>query len=364
MKYNKLATFITTLAVAGVANAAEVYNKDGNKFDVYGQVDVRHYIADSKSGEDGDDSRVRLGFRGDTQINDQLTGYGRFEWETPTNKSESDHENQNRLAYAGLKFADFGSLDYGRNYGVNYDVNAWTDVLPLWGADTMDQEDNFMMGRNRNLLTYRNNNMFGYVDGLSFALQYQGKNGDQNKSSGEDALKNNGDGYGLSTAYELGYGVTLGGSYANSSRTPNQRDGAIGAKGERAQVWNVGGKFEWEDLYIAAMYGQALNATRYGEDDAEAVANKTENLEVVATYTLDFGLTPSIGYNQSKGKDLGEYGSKDLVKYVAVGAAYEFNNNMSAVVDYKINLLNKNEFTRAHNINTDNVLGLGLVYQF
>lgn len=112
------------------------------------------------------------------------------------------------------------------------------------------------------------------------------------------------------------------------------------------------------------MYGQALNATRYGEDDAEAVANKTENLEVVATYTLDFGLTPSIGYNQSKGKDLGEYGSKDLVKYVAVGAAYEFNNNMSAVVDYKINLLNKNEFTRAHNINTDNVLGLGLVYQF
>lgn len=89
MKYSKLATLITTLAVAGVANAAEVYNKDGNKFDVYGQVDVRHYIADSKSGEDGDDSRVRLGFRGDTQINDQLTGYGRFEWETPTNKSES-----------------------------------------------------------------------------------------------------------------------------------------------------------------------------------------------------------------------------------------------------------------------------------
>ncbi len=57
-------------------------------------------------------------------------------------------------------------------------------------------------------------------------------------------------------------------------------------------------------------------------------------------------------------------GSKYLVKYLAVGAAYDFNNNMSAVIDYKINLLNKNDFTRDHDINTDNVLGLGLVYQF
>ncbi len=39
----------------------------------------------------------------------------------------------------------------------------------------MDQEDNYMLSRNRNLLTYRNNNAFGYIDGLSFALQYQGK---------------------------------------------------------------------------------------------------------------------------------------------------------------------------------------------
>ncbi|MTC61085.1 porin [Providencia rustigianii] len=364
MKYNKLTVLVTTLMVAGTANAVEVYNQNGNKFDVYGQIDVRHYIADSKSGEDGDDSRVRLGFRGDTQITDQLIGYGRFEWETPTNKSESDNENQNRFAYAGLKFGDYGSLDYGRNYGVIYDTNAWTDVLPLWGADTMDQEDNFMTGRNRNLLTYRNNNAFGYVDGLSFALQYQGKNGDENLSSSDDALTNNGDGYGFSTAYELGYGVTLGGGYTNSNRTPAQKNQSTGATGKRAEAWNVGGKFEWESLYLAAMYGQALNTTRFGGDDEESVANKSENLEVVALYELDFGLTPSIGYNQSKGKNLGEFGNKYLVKYLAVGAAYEFNNNMSAVIDYKINLLNKNEFTREYNINTDNVLGLGLVYQF
>ncbi|APG53010.1 porin [Providencia stuartii] len=370
MKRNILAMVIPALLAAGAANAAEVYNKDGNKLDVYGKVDVRHYFADADKGkksEDGDDSRVRLGVKGDTQITDQLTGFGRFEWETKTNKAENEGENKNRLAYAGLKFADFGSIDYGRNYGVVYDTNAWTDVFPLWGADTMAQSDNFMTSRNRNLLTYRNNNAFGYVDGLSFALQYQGKNGDNNKSSAGEAAKDNGDGYGFSAAYDLGWGVSLGGGYSNSSRTPNQQHNTT-AGGQKAQAWNVGGKFDANNVYLAAMYGQTLNTTRYGSDDN--IANKTENVELVAQYLFDFGLKPSIGYNQSKGKDLGRtyngktYNNQDLVKYISVGSYYYFNKNMSAVVDYKINLLKDNDFTRENGINTDNVVGLGLVYQF
>ncbi|MGX4745226.1 porin [Providencia rettgeri] len=364
MKYKLLTLIIPTLLTANVANSAEMYNKDGNKLDVYGQIDVRHHIAKSRSGEDGDDSRVRLGLKGDSQITDQLIGFGRFEWETKTNQSESTEENSNRLAYAGLKFADYGSLDYGRNYGVIYDTNAWTDVLPLWGADTMDQEDNYMLSRNRNLLTYRNNNAFGYIDGLSFALQYQGKNGEKNLSSG-DELTDNGDGFGLSTAYELGYGISLGGGYSSSSRTPKQKDATTSsATGKRAEAWNVGGKFEYEDLYLAVMYGQTLNMSRFGNDDMESIANKTQNLEVVALYSFDFGLTPSIGYNYSKGKNLGNFGDKELVNYIAVGSAYDFNKNLSAVIDYKINLLNDNDFTDHYKVNTDNVIGLGLVYQF
>ncbi|OAT53691.1 porin [Providencia heimbachae] len=375
MKRNILAIVIPALLSAGAANAAEVYNKDGNKLDVYGKVDVRHYFADAgkKGSQDGDDSRVRLGVKGDTQITDQLTGFGRFEWETKTNKAENEGENKNRLAYAGLKFADFGSIDYGRNYGVVYDTNAWTDVFPLWGADTMAQTDNFMTSRNRNLLTYRNSDMFGYVDGLSFALQYQGKNGDDNLSASKSGMaKDNGDGYGFSTAYDLGWGVTLGGGYSNSSRTPDQKSGSVtvapgvdahSATGKRAEAWNVGGKFDANNVYLAAMYGQTLNTTRYSEYNL--IADKTENVELVAQYLFDFGLKPSIGYNQSKGKNLGNgVGNNDLVKYISVGSYYYFNKNMSAVVDYKINLLKDNDFTKAAGINTDNVVGLGLVYQF
>ncbi|EAA9298156.1 phosphoporin PhoE, partial [Salmonella enterica subsp. enterica] len=73
----KLAVALSAVAaailVSGMANAAEIYNKDGNKLDLYGKADARHQF--SKSGsDDGDKTYVRFGFRGETQISDQLTG--------------------------------------------------------------------------------------------------------------------------------------------------------------------------------------------------------------------------------------------------------------------------------------------------
>ena len=52
------------------------------------------------------------------------------------------------------------------------------------------------------------------------------------------------------------------------------------------------------------------------------------------------------------------------MKYVDVGATYYFNKNMSTYVDYKINLLDDNAFTQAAGIATDDIVALGLVYQF
>ena len=42
---------------------------------------------------------------------------------------------------------DYGSFDYGRNYGVLYDVEGWTDMLPEFGGDSYTYADNFMTGR-------------------------------------------------------------------------------------------------------------------------------------------------------------------------------------------------------------------------
>ncbi|GCN58092.1 outer membrane pore protein [Escherichia coli] len=176
MKRKVLAMLVPALLVAGAANAAEVYNKDGNKLDLYGKVAGLHYFSDD-AGSDGDMSYARIGFKGETQIADQFTGYGQWEFNIGANGPESDKGNTaTRLAFAGFGFGQNGTFDYGRNYGVVYDVEAWTDMLPEFGGDTYAGADNFMNGRANSVATYRNNGFFGQVDGLNFALQYQGNN--------------------------------------------------------------------------------------------------------------------------------------------------------------------------------------------
>ncbi|HAF5680430.1 TPA: porin OmpC [Salmonella enterica subsp. enterica serovar Muenchen] len=375
-----LSAVAVTVMMAGMADAAEVYNKDGNKLDLYGKVDGLHYFSKDK-GDDGDQSYVRLGFKGESQINDQLTGYGQWEYNIQANHDEDNGTkgNATRLAFAGLKFTDFGSIDYGRNNGVIYDIGAWTDVLPEFGNDTYEDADRFMTGRANGLLTYHNTDFFGLVDGLNFSLQYQGKNGsdgESNNGKDREAKSQNGDGYGMSVTWEGDAGFGLGAAYSNSRRTKDQRsnENEYSSDGKRAEVWTGGLKYDANNIYLAATYAQTRNMqwadiaqdSRIGTDlalnkDAGAFLTKTENYEIVAQYMLDFGLQPSIAYLQSKAKDVGKYGDIDLVKYVDVGATYNFNKNMSAYIDYKINLLKDNN---PAGLSTSNLVATGLVYEF
>ncbi|UJD95463.1 porin OmpC [Lelliottia amnigena] len=376
MKVKVLSLLVPALLVAGAANAAEIYNKDGNKLDLFGKVDGLHYFSDDK-GNDGDQTYMRIGFKGETQVNDQVTGYGQWEYQVQGNTSESENQSWTRVAFAGLKFGDAGSFDYGRNYGVIYDVTSWTDVLPEFGGDTYGA-DNFLQSRGNGVATYRNQDFFGLVDGLNFALQYQGKNGsvsgENDATGGRSLLKQNGDGYGASLTYDLGEGFSVGGAMASSKRTADQNAAGVYGEGDNAEVYSGGLKYDANNIYLAAQYSQTYNATRFGtsngsgRSDIYGFANKAQNFEVVAQYQFDFGLRPSVAYLQSKGKDVSNnttnFGDQDLLKYVDVGATYYFNKNMSTYVDYKINLLDENNFTKQAGVGTDDIVALGLVYQF
>ncbi|EOZ0830291.1 porin OmpC [Citrobacter freundii] len=389
MKRKVLALLLPALLAAGAANAAEIYNKNSNKLDLYGKVDGLRYFSDNP-GDDGDQTYARLGFKGETQINDTLTGYGQWEYNIQANGTEGDKgDSWTRLAFAGLGFGQNGTFDYGRNYGVVYDVEAWTDMLPEFGGDTYTQTDVYMLGRTNGVATYRNKGFFGQVDGLNFALQYQGNNegssvGQEGSGNSENRklAKENGDGFGMSTSYDFDFGLSLGAAYSSSDRTNNQvaegrNDRSYTSKyagGETADAWTVGAKYDANNVYLAAMYAETRNMTAYG-DDKGGIANKTQNFEVVAQYQFDFGLRPSVAFLQSKGVDLGgwdhhsngtpRYTDKDLVKYVDVGMTYYFNKNMSTYVDYKINLLDEDDsFYESNGIATDDIVAVGLVYQF
>ncbi|MCK7048796.1 porin OmpC [Enterobacter roggenkampii] len=380
MKRKVLAILVPALLMAGAANAAEMYNKDGNKVDLYGKVDARHTFSDNP-GDDGDETYVQIGFKGETQITNDLTGYGQWEYKTYANDTEGAGDKSfNRLAYAGLKFGEYGSFDYGRNYGVVYDVEAWTDMLPVFGGHSYTWTDNFMVGRTNGVATYRNNDFFGLVDGLNFALQYQGANEGANANEDQEGTKNghkdvrfqNGDGFGMSTSYDFSgdlSGLSLGAAYSSSDRTNDQvaygkAAESIGfAGGEKAEAWTVGAKYDANSVYLAMMYAETRNMTPIGN---VGIANQTQNFEAVAQYQFDFGLRPSLAWVYSKGKDLDGKGfNQDLVNYIDLGMTYSFNKNFSTYVDYKINMLDNDEaLYDAYGISTDDIVGVGMTYQF
>ena len=354
MKRSVLALAVSLIAVGSTANASEFYNKDGNKLDLYGRVTAKHYFSDDKSS-DGDMTYARLGFKGETQINDTLTGYGQWEYNIQANHAESqgDLGNKTRLGFAGLKVKDFGSIDFGRNYGVVYDALGFTDMLPEFGGDTANS-DNFMVGRSNSLATYRNQDFFGLVTGLNLALQYQAKN----ENDGRASNKANGDGYGASIDYEdiagSGIGAVIAGS--SSDRTNAQANSAIGG-GDKASAWATALKYDANQIYLSAMY----NETRNLASIPGGFANKTQGYELVAQYQFENGLRPSIGYVQSKAKDVEGVGDADLVKYFEIGATYYFNKNMYTYVDYMINQIDDNNKL---SVSSDDIVAVALTYRF
>ncbi|WP_277752962.1 porin [Jejubacter calystegiae] len=361
MKRNLLAVVIPALLAAGAANAAEIYNKDGNKLDLYGKVAAEHSWTNNSSNDSKDGTYAQLGFKGETQINDMLTGYGQWEYRMYANEPEGEQTNKTRLAYAGLRIGDYGSLDYGRNYGIVYDVEAWTDMSPSFSGETWaGSTDTYMTNRTVGVLTYRNNNFFGLVDGLHFGIQYQGKNE-------HDNIKNqNGDGFGFSLGYDYeGFGII--GAYSKSDRSTRQ---SADGQGDNAESWATGLKYDANNIYLAAIYSETRNMNYLSEGANSTFINKTQNYELIAQYQFDFGLRPSVSYVKSKGKDLpvgaNGYSDADLAEYVTVGASYYFNKNFNVYGDYRINLLDESDFTRTYGsfVGTDNQYMMGVAYQF
>ncbi|WP_319643891.1 porin [Dickeya dianthicola] len=367
MKRNILAVVIPALLATGAANAAEIYNKDGNKLNLNGKIDGLHYFS-KDTGNSGDKTYARLGFLGETKINNDLTGYGRLEYQfNAANAEDTNGANgKTRYAYAGLKFADFGSFDYGRNRNVSYDGISYTDVLPEWGGDSA--YTNSFTGRSSGVANYRNKDFFGLVDGLNFGLSYQSAHTDSNN------VRNNlGGGYALSTSYTSPIGVGIIGSYGHVNRANKANGSSVtnDGRGTDADMWATGLKYDANSIYLAATYGEYRNLSyvgfssfNTGSTRAGGTAfDKTQVFEAVAQYVFDFGLKPSIAYVSAKAKDDTAATTQNdyIVKYVSYALTYSFNKNFSTYTEYDMNLLSSNN---AYKMATDDRVAVGVVYQF
>lgn len=405
MNRNVLAIVITSLLAANVANAAEIYNKDGNKIHLTGKVEANYKFRDKEakkwiyeqpqSGKGAnqnneDNTFVRIGFKGETQINSQLTGYATFEHQYGEGSTSSDSKeiDGTRLSYVGLKYANLGSLDFGRNNGIVGIIRDFTDNAAMFGGDGFGGgADIFLTGRASSLATYTNNDFFGYVPGLTSYLQYQAKN-----SSSQNIQEIHGDGFALTTTYEheatgLGFGAT----YSKSDRATKQL--VLQDNGSNAEIWGIATKYDANNIYAAISWAQTNNmitakqvGTAFLQSSGERseyplgslFADKTRGLEALFNYTFDLGnessVTPSIVYNQTRARNL--YMEKPflkgftrsnayLTKYVGLGVKYQFNKNIDTAFGYKINLIDENNpYTQQARLDIDDQIEMRLTYSF
>ncbi len=101
-----------------------------------------------------------------------------------------------------------------------------------------------------------------------------------------------------------------------------------------------------------------------GDSTTGGYAHKSRGYEAVVQYTVADKFVPGLAYVRSEVKDDGQNIDDKANEYVSVNAAYHFNNNFQSYVDYRINLLDDNSFTQNYGINTDDIVAVGMRYDF
>ena len=151
MKKTLLATAIAASLAASGAQAATVYNQDGTKLDIYGNIQIAYYnteaaiLEDSEAGEtvvtgsdssDGiADNGTTFGFAAEHVINDGLTGYLKLEFDdikADEMKTANDATDSGDQAYVGLR-GNFGDVRVG-----SYD-----QLIDDWIQDPITNNEGF-----------------------------------------------------------------------------------------------------------------------------------------------------------------------------------------------------------------------------
>ncbi|TDO03507.1 porin [Halomonas ventosae] len=193
MKKTLLATAIAGALAASGAQAATVYNQDGTKLDLYGNLQIA-YLSEKRLQDDGRvetedeifDNGSTIGVTGEHAISEGLTGYFKGEWEFTADEAKGNGRGVNRgdQAYMGLK-GNFGDARLG----------SWDALIDDWIQDPLTNNEYFdasdSTGRIVGIEDSREGNKLQYMSpsfsGFQFAVgtQYEG-DGESNGSADVD----------------------------------------------------------------------------------------------------------------------------------------------------------------------------------
>ncbi|WP_445621121.1 porin [Kushneria sp. Sum13] len=180
MKKTLLATAIAGAlgTMAAGAQAATVYNQDGSKLDVYGNVQLGWKNVKDGDGDYNDeifDNGSTVGFRGEHIINPNLTGYFRAEFEFNADRQKGYYnQGGSNSNGSGLSKGDQAYLGLTGDFG-DVRIGSWDDLLNDWVQDPVSNNEYFSnttSGSDIGGSTYREANKVTYTSPITGGLQF------------------------------------------------------------------------------------------------------------------------------------------------------------------------------------------------
>ncbi|MGR6860708.1 porin [Aliivibrio salmonicida] len=347
MNKKVLALAVAAITSAGAVNAVEIYKGADQTLEMGGRAEARLSV---KDGDAADKSRIRLNFKGTTQISDGLYGVGFWEGEFTTNdnglKTDSGYDGlENRYAYAGIG-GNFGEVTYGKNDGALGVITDFTDIMAYAGNSAADKIS----------VADRTNNNLGYKGTFGdFSVKANYRFDDSSTNSNVTNNKNiSNDGYALSGIYAFGdSGFKLGGGYAD------QAD---------ANEMMFAGSYTMGDLYFAGTF------TNGEKQKSTSAAGVTTYHNGSVDYT---GYEAAVAYTMGKTVFTSTYNNAETnnetsADNFAVDATYFFNANFRTYISYNFNLISKGDKIgstsglngNASSADAEDELALGMRYDF
>ena len=273
----KFRTTAIAMAVAGIAAAPVAVQAGADE--VYASARVGLTYTDTGDVADFDIKSMasRFGMKGETDLGNGLTGFGRYEFGV----NESSGSGSTRHLYTGLK-GDWGSVLMGKTYHTWYNFVVGPLDNPWWYSGVTMVE---YRGRTDSAITYA-----GGAGAISFgATAYMDRDTEETAPDG----------------IELGVSFGLGDSTIGVAYSSVDEDGAIGGQGSTGDD---------EDIIGVAWSGIGIGDTTLGvsfmmqDDDTGIVVdwlfgNAYLHVEQLSVDAADADpLTLTLGYTQSLGR--------------------------------------------------------------
>ncbi|WP_024951092.1 porin [Cobetia crustatorum] len=275
MKKTLLATAIAgAVALASTsASAATVYNQDGTKLDLYGNIQIGYRYIDSLTNNDPDnlvsgdaegdlfDNGSTLGVKGEHKVNDDIVGYFKAEWEFDADESKGSDNgiNDGDQTYVGAK----GSFGDAR-------IGSWDQLVDDWVQDPLSNNEYFDLSDSSGQISgnsqTREGNKLQYMSPTMSGMQFAVGSNFEGDAEGENVTDSNQASFYAGAKYTVG-GFSIAAVYDDLGQfdgIDTSDDGVVNSQGDIGEQYGITGQYTVDALRLT------VKAERYDADESNA----------------------------------------------------------------------------------------------